>query len=48
LLDIEALPSADLTEDALRHFLAARDATGVAGVVGLEKIGDVALLRSRW
>lgn len=46
LLDIEELPSADLTEDALQHFLVARDATGVAGAVGLEKIGEVALLRS--
>lgn len=46
LLDIESLPSADLTEDALEHFLVYRDERGVAGVVGLEKYGEVALLRS--
>lgn len=46
LLDIEELPSVDITEDALEHFLVCRDATGVAGVVGLEVYSEVALLRS--
>jgi hypothetical protein len=46
LLDMEALPSVDITEDALGHFLVCRDETGVAGVVGLERYGELALLRS--
>lgn len=46
LLDVEELPSADITDDALKHFLVYRDRSGVAGVVGLETYGDCALLRS--
>lgn len=46
LLDMESLPSADITEDALEHFLVYRDELGIAGVVGLERYGEVALLRS--
>jgi amino-acid N-acetyltransferase len=46
LLDIEFLPSADITEEALEHFLVCRDQTGVAGVIGLQILGEVALLRS--
>jgi amino-acid N-acetyltransferase len=46
LLDMEELPCADITEDMLEHFRVYRDHNGVAGVVGLEKYGDVALLRS--
>jgi len=46
LLDIEFLPSVDVTEEALEHFLVYRDEIGVAGVVGLERYGEVALLRS--
>jgi amino-acid N-acetyltransferase len=46
LLDLEALPSADLSETALEHFLVVRDEIGVVGVVGLEVYGKVALLRS--
>jgi amino-acid N-acetyltransferase len=46
LLDMESLPSVDITEAALEHFLVYRDETGVAGVVGLERYGEVALLRS--
>lgn len=46
LLDVEHLPSEDIDEGALEHFLLCRDEIGVAGVVGLEKYGDVALLRS--
>lgn len=46
LPDMEPLPSIDIADDAPDHFLVCRDATGVAGVVGLEKYGKVALLRS--
>jgi len=46
LLDLESLPSLDLTEDALEHFLVYRDERGVAGAVGLERYGEAALLRS--
>lgn len=46
LLDTEHLPSIDITEDALEHFLVYRDETGVVGGVGLERYGEVALLRS--
>ena len=46
LLDVELLPSADITEEALGHFLVYRDHLGVAGVVGLELFGEAALLRS--
>jgi amino-acid N-acetyltransferase len=46
LLDLESLPSADLTETSLEHFLVVRDEIGVIGVVGLEVYGQVALLRS--
>jgi amino-acid N-acetyltransferase len=46
LLDMESLPSADITENALEQFLVYRDEKGVVGVVGLEKYGGVALLRS--
>ncbi len=46
LLDVENLPSEDIEESALEHFLVCRDEIGVAGVVGLEKYGDVALMRS--
>ena len=46
LLDRESLPSLDLTEDGLEHFLVYRDEKGVVGAVGLERYGEVALLRS--
>lgn len=46
LLAMESLPSADITEDTLEKFLVYRDDIGVAGVVGLERYGDVGLLRS--
>jgi amino-acid N-acetyltransferase len=46
LLNLEGLPSADITEHSLEHFLVYRDAIGIAGVVGLQRFGDVALLRS--
>jgi amino-acid N-acetyltransferase len=46
LLSLESLPSADITGQSLEHFLVYRDAIGIAGVVGLERFGDLALLRS--
>jgi N-acetylglutamate synthase-like GNAT family acetyltransferase len=46
LLDQHSLPSADITEDSLDHFLVYRDEIGVAGIVALERYEDVALLRS--
>ncbi len=46
LLNLHSLPSADITEDSLDHFLVYRDEIGVAGLVGLERYEDVALLRS--
>ena len=46
LLEMEYLPTADITEEALAHFLVCRDPVGVVGVVGLEVFGEVALLRS--
>lgn len=46
LLDVEYLPNEDIDESALENFLVCRDEIGVAGVVGLEKYGDVALMRS--
>ncbi len=44
--DLESLPSADLLETALEHFLVVRDEIGVIGVVGFEVYGQAALLRS--
>jgi amino-acid N-acetyltransferase len=46
LLNLHSLPTADITDELLEHFLVYRDAIGIAGVVGLECYGDVALLRS--
>jgi hypothetical protein len=46
LLSLEGLPSADIAEHSLEHFLVYGDAIGIARVVGLERFGDVALLRS--
>jgi N-acetylglutamate synthase-like GNAT family acetyltransferase len=49
LLNLQNLPNEDITQAALEHFLVCRDAigvVGVAGVVGLEYYGNVALLRS--
>jgi hypothetical protein len=40
LLNLEDLPSADITEHSLEHFLVYRDSIGIAGVVGLERFGD--------
>src|SRR5271155_235333 len=46
LLEMGFLPTADITAEALAHFLVCRDPVGVVGVVGLEVFGEVALLRS--
>jgi amino-acid N-acetyltransferase len=46
MLDNESLPSADLTEASLEYFLVYRDEFGIAGVVGIERYGQAALLRS--
>jgi len=46
LLECEKLPSSDITEQALQHFLVARDANGIVGAIGIETLGAVALLRS--
>jgi amino-acid N-acetyltransferase len=46
LLQLESLPSVDVTEEALSHFLVCRDRIGVVGLVGLEVYGQSALLRS--
>jgi amino-acid N-acetyltransferase len=46
LLDVLGLPSEDVTESSLEDFLVFRDSIGVARIVGLERCGDAALLRS--
>ena len=46
LLESVALPSSDLTEQHLEHFLYCGSAYGLAGLVGLEIYGPNALLRS--
>ena len=46
LLDAAGLPHADLTAEHLDHFLLLRDGGAVAGSVGLEVLGEDALLRS--
>jgi amino-acid N-acetyltransferase len=46
LLSSEDLPTEDLTEESIQHFLVIRDGAGVIGAVGLELHGGVVLLRS--
>ena len=46
LLDGSGLPSSDLTEAHLPHFIILGQAGRVAGSVGIEVSGDAALLRS--
>lgn len=41
LLGFDGLPSDDLTEQSLQHFLVLRDDGQVNGAVGLELYGDV-------
>ena len=46
LLDAHGLPTEDLTADMLPDFVVAETAGTPCGVVGLQRAGDVALLRS--
>jgi amino-acid N-acetyltransferase len=46
LLEEARLPTRDLTRDSLGGFLVATDGEQVVGAVGLERYGDVGLLRS--
>ncbi len=46
LLEYEYLPSEDVTEQLLDHFLVCRDEKGVVGAVALEPCGKHVLLRS--
>lgn len=46
LLDASGLPSSDLTEAHLKHFIILGQAGRVAGSVGIEPHGEDALLRS--
>jgi amino-acid N-acetyltransferase len=46
LLELAALPSADVSEESLRSFLIYRTGAGVIGAVGLEYYDGAALLRS--
>lgn len=46
LLDTAGLPSSDLDESLLQHFLAGRSNGALIGVVGLEPYGRDGLLRS--
>ena len=46
LLELERLPTGDITEQSLEYFLVCRDGKGVIGAVGIELFGSSALLRS--
>ena len=46
LLEEARLPTRDLTPEMLEHFLVARRGAELFGVIGLEPLGDVGLLRS--
>lgn len=46
LLEYEYLPSEDVTEQLLSHFLVSRDEKGVIGAVAIEPFGNLVLLRS--
>jgi amino-acid N-acetyltransferase len=46
LLDLAALPSAEVAEESLRDFLVCRIDMGVIAAVGLGRYGDTGLLRS--
>lgn len=45
-LEAAQLPTADLTADHCEHFFYDGPESGPTGLVGLELLGDVALLRS--
>ncbi len=46
LLEQSGLPSSDLTPELLQHFLVWREGATLTAVIGLELLGDTALLRS--
>lgn len=46
LLDESGLPSSDVTAEKLTHFLVARAGGALAGVIGVEPLGNDGLLRS--
>jgi amino-acid N-acetyltransferase len=46
LLEASGLPSRDVSAAMLEHYLVARRGTALVGVIGLEPLGDVGLLRS--
>lgn len=46
LLEASALPHRDVTADLMAHFLLARGGGALLGVIGLEPLGAVGLLRS--
>jgi amino-acid N-acetyltransferase len=46
LLDLAALPSADISEQSLQRFLVYRTSAGVIGAVGLDYYENAVLLRS--
>ncbi len=46
LLELEGLPTDDLSAQAMSNFLIARDDRQLLGAIGMERYGDVALLRS--
>ncbi len=46
LLERSKLPASDITAAMLAHFLVVRRGGGLAGVIGLEPLGEVGLLRS--
>ena len=46
LLDASGLPRRDVTDALLAHFLVAKGGDELLGVIGLEPLGDVGLLRS--
>lgn len=46
LLESAGLPTSDLTTTSIEHFLSLRDGQTLVGVVGLDVVGEIALLRS--
>jgi N-acetylglutamate synthase-like GNAT family acetyltransferase len=45
-LEYDHLPSEDVSEQLLDHFLVCRDEKGVVGAVALQPFGNLPLLRS--
>ena len=46
LLEAAGLPTSDLTLTSLGHFLSLRDGQTLVGAIGLDVVGEIALLRS--